>query len=669
MVWRAPSNTNALLLLLLLTSTLLSLVDSQSSSQQRRYLSPNYADDGHRRTAEVPIPEDREGHRVTGLPYLDPAFTTPHYAGLLPASADSNKYLFYWLFHPDTTGYKGREEDIPLILWLNGGPGCSSMDGLFLENGPLILTHDKTSWKIVGRDASWHKSPAYVVYVDQPVGTGLSFTTTSSYPRNDEQVNQDFYYFLKQFFDLHKDVFLLPDGSTLKRPFFFSGESHAGHYIPSMIAYIDRQNDVPNTVPQIPVAGAAIGNGWTDPYHQYAGAAAAYGYGLIDLAQKNDLDAKEKQCQLGLSKKRYQTGVCFSILDDILTEAEGDRAPYRISQYDVTKVESRHGKREFPPGHKDVESYLGGFPTYGGAPPMNDHDLFAVLDAIHARPSREAGQVYQECTDPPYNALSHQDGKGVVQETVAILNSGKRMLFFNGVLDLICNHVGNEVMLQEMPWQYQNDWTVAKRYAWVAPSDPKAVKPAGYIKEFKNLLYLKVMNSGHMVPLDVPEIALDMIRTFVHHGSFTSRLQKLGRTASPVPASCPVCLDCEEAAPPPKIDDSKTDSSKDSTNEGDDKNSKPADDVENLQTFTFARFWVVGAMGLSMICGYFVGRRSGKSASSSNGNRSTFRSQEVEMNAGMYRNDLQGFRNDDDDDDDDDEEEEEHKQYPNISLI
>ena len=189
-------------------------------------------DDGERRLVSVPIPTSPDEHLVTSLPYFDHSLKSAQWAGLLPASSTGDKFLFYWLFAPDTTEYTGKEEDIPLLLWLNGGPGCSSMDGLFLENGPLQLKVKDNSWKVTERSSSWHKAPAYVVYLDQPVGTGLSFTTSNSYPKFDDAVNADFYYWLLQFLQLHADKFLNSEKNQLTRKIFFSGESHAGTLSP-----------------------------------------------------------------------------------------------------------------------------------------------------------------------------------------------------------------------------------------------------------------------------------------------------------------------------------------------------------------------------------------------------------------------------------------------------
>ena len=62
-----------------------------------------------------------------------------------------------------------------MLLWLQGGPGGSSLFGLFVENGPLQVTKDLN---VVLRNHSWNQQFA-VLYIDNPVGTGFSFTSES----------------------------------------------------------------------------------------------------------------------------------------------------------------------------------------------------------------------------------------------------------------------------------------------------------------------------------------------------------------------------------------------------------------------------------------------------------------------------------------------------------
>jgi carboxypeptidase D len=353
---------------------------------------------------------------------------------------------------------------------------------------------------------SWHKTPAFVLYIDQPVGTGLSFTTGNKYASTDEEVNQDFYYFLQSFFTLHFEKFGGHDvgnHNMVRRHIYFSGESHAGHYIPSMMNYILQQNNIiqrgETTTKNkdkiiIALAGAAIGNGWTDPVHQYAAAEAAYGHGIIGRAQVAALKIKEDECQARLRKGEFSVSVCYNLLDDIVRQSQGSGSEYKVSQYDVRKTEPAHGARTFPPGHKVVEAYLGGWDLdEGGIPPGI---MKEVLEALHATAATTAGQTYQECTDPPYDALAHQDGKGVVGDLVQVLEHGSniKVLFFNGIEDLICNHVGNEKFLEVLPWSNRDKWVEAERYAWKANSEEKG-KISGYMKEYENLLFLKLRKS------------------------------------------------------------------------------------------------------------------------------------------------------------------------------
>ena len=90
---------------------------------------------------------------------------------------------------------------------------------------------------------SWHHE-ANLLFIDQPVGTGLSFTTVrDGLAKNDNTICLHFYRFLQNFFRLHSRYVQSDNtNSPTTRSFFLSGESHAGHYIPIMAAYILKKN-------------------------------------------------------------------------------------------------------------------------------------------------------------------------------------------------------------------------------------------------------------------------------------------------------------------------------------------------------------------------------------------------------------------------------------------
>lgn len=86
--------------------------------------------------------------KVNDLPGL--TFTPDffHYSGYLRAWTD--KYLHYWL----TESSRAPTQD-PLVLWLNGGPGCSSLDGLIEELGPFHVKDFGNS--IYYNEYAWNK--------------------------------------------------------------------------------------------------------------------------------------------------------------------------------------------------------------------------------------------------------------------------------------------------------------------------------------------------------------------------------------------------------------------------------------------------------------------------------------------------------------------------------
>lgn len=105
---------------------------------------------------------------------------------------EHNGNLFFWHFQGQQIVDKQRT-----VIWLNGGPGCSSEDGALMEIGPYRVSGDN----LVYNNGSWNQF-ANLLFVDNPVGTGYSYVDTNSYLRELDEMAEQFIIFLEQFFQL-----------------------------------------------------------------------------------------------------------------------------------------------------------------------------------------------------------------------------------------------------------------------------------------------------------------------------------------------------------------------------------------------------------------------------------------------------------------------------------
>ncbi|KAI5120253.1 hypothetical protein M0805_004589 [Coniferiporia weirii] len=161
-----------------------------------------------------------------------------------------NDTLFFWAFESKPGSLTASEDDCddtPWAIWLNGGPGASSLLGLLLENGPLHVTE---SGSMTPNNYSWDKLVDYV-WVDQPVGTGFSTADSTGYVADEDQMGEDFVGFLTNL------VKVFP--SLAKRPLLLTGESYAGTYIPYIMKAIFSTEEPPVNVSKVAMGNAAIG--------------------------------------------------------------------------------------------------------------------------------------------------------------------------------------------------------------------------------------------------------------------------------------------------------------------------------------------------------------------------------------------------------------------------
>lgn len=116
-------------------------------------------------------------------------------------------------------------------VWFNGGPGCSSLIGLMTGNGPFSF--DGNSTQLVQNPHSWTKL-GHVLYIDQPAGAGFSTASTPNPVRDNERVTSDFYRWLQAFYTHFPHL--------QSKQLHMIGESYAGIYIPYFASAIAANN-------------------------------------------------------------------------------------------------------------------------------------------------------------------------------------------------------------------------------------------------------------------------------------------------------------------------------------------------------------------------------------------------------------------------------------------
>ncbi|KAF9042813.1 serine carboxypeptidase [Hymenopellis radicata] len=165
--------------------------------------------------------------------------------------------IFFWYF-----AARNNSEDAPLALWFNGGPGSSSMVGLFQELGPCRITNDSSS--VTLNPYAWNNN-ANMLFIDQPVGVGFSYGDLKVGSAHDAAV--DIWKFMQIFLADERFANLNRNGLAIWT------ESYGGRYGPTFADYFLSQNDaiaagkVEGAPLNLTVLG--IGNGFTDALLQF----------------------------------------------------------------------------------------------------------------------------------------------------------------------------------------------------------------------------------------------------------------------------------------------------------------------------------------------------------------------------------------------------------------
>eukprot|EP01061_Rhynchopus_euleeides_P003466 TRINITY_DN12714_c0_g1_i1.p1 TRINITY_DN12714_c0_g1~~TRINITY_DN12714_c0_g1_i1.p1 ORF type:complete len:473 (+),score=213.43 TRINITY_DN12714_c0_g1_i1:37-1455(+) len=213
---------------------------------------------------------------VTSMPGMAEKPSFKHYAGLMPLDDGKGTELFFWFVE----SARNPSTD-PVVLWMNGGPGSSSvMYGFWSEHGPFRLVKNESGPGGYAPELypySWNRI-ANVIYVEAPAGVGFSLSADSSKYKNitDAQSSYDNFLFLQSFFKVFS-TFAAND-------FYITAESYGGHYGPTLAEQlIDQDNSI--NMKGLLIGNPGINSDWYYNVNEYAFVTFMWSHGLIPAEQ------------------------------------------------------------------------------------------------------------------------------------------------------------------------------------------------------------------------------------------------------------------------------------------------------------------------------------------------------------------------------------------------
>uniref|UniRef100_A0A672SXB4 Carboxypeptidase n=1 Tax=Sinocyclocheilus grahami TaxID=75366 RepID=A0A672SXB4_SINGR len=373
-------------------------------------------------------------------------------------------HMFWWLYYANSSS--ASYKDLPLVMWLQGGPGGSSCGfGNFEEIGPL----DRD---LKPRETSWVRA-ASVLFVDNPVGTGYSYTDTEDALTKDvAMVASDMMVLLKSFFSLKTEFQSIP--------FYIFSESYGG----KMAAAISLE------LTKAVQAGSVKCN--------FAG---------VSLLDDNGLDEVTKAANAVLEavkQGQYRKATdMWSITENVVEQNTNNVNFYNILTQNSDEMVKTSSDQ--------TNGFLSSLKRHH-IRPLHRQSLSELMNG----PIRQKlGVIPKNVTwggqaEAVFVSMAGDFMKPVVDIVDQLLAAGANVTVYNGQLDLIVDTMGQELWVKRLKWdglQYFN------KMKWTALEDPQTQSQTGaFYKTYKNFAFYWILKAGHMIPSDQGPMALRMLK-------------------------------------------------------------------------------------------------------------------------------------------------------------
>lgn len=422
-----------------------------------------------------------ESDKIVSLPG-QPKVSFQQFAGYVTVDEKQERALFYYFVEAET------DPDLkPLVLWLTGGPGCSSVGaGAFVEHGPFKPKGNV----LLKNEYSWNKE-ANMLYLESPAGVGFSFSANKSFYASvdDEMTARDSLVFLQRWFDKFPEY--------KSRDFLITGESYGGHYVPQL-ANLIIQSKV-----KINLKGIAIGNPLLEFNTDFNSKSEfLWSHGLISDATHHQFT---KVCNFSQIQRQNQKGELTPVCSRVINQVSREIGRY-IDTYDVTldvclsSVLSQSEVLEKLQGTEEIDVCV-------------ENETVEYLNRIDVQKALHARLVgvtkWSICSD-----ILHYEMQDLETPTIHILGllvkSGIRVLVYSGDQDSVIPLTGTRVLVNGLAKELDLNTSVPYS-AWF-----EGRQVGGWTQVYGDFLsYATIRGGSHEAPFSQPERSLVLFKAFV----------------------------------------------------------------------------------------------------------------------------------------------------------
>ncbi|KAM4635477.1 retinoid-inducible serine carboxypeptidase [Polymixia lowei] len=394
-------------------------------------------------------------------------------------------HMFWWLYYADSgsAGYK----DLPLVMWLQGGPGGSGSGfGNFGEIGPLDkdLQPRKTTWV----------QAASVLFVDNPVGTGFSYTDREdAYATDVATVASDMLLLLKHFFTERKEF--------QNVPFYIFSESYGGKMAAAIS--LDLTKAIAKGTVKCNFAGVALGDSWISPLDSVmTWGPYLYTTSLLDDYGLKEVNSAAEAVKEAVQQEQYLKATeLWSVAESVIEQNTNGVNFYNILTQDPDEKLTASGEEGFLSllARRHIR-------------PLHGQSLAQLMNG----PIRKKlGIIPQNVTwggqaEQVFSSMAGDFMRPVVDIVDQLLAAGVNVTIYNGQLDLIVDTMGQELWVKQLKWAGLPSFNNLR---WTALDDPTSPGVTGaFYKTYKNFGFYWILKAGHMVPSDQGPMALQMLK-------------------------------------------------------------------------------------------------------------------------------------------------------------